>query len=145
VHVGQSAGVIKAGHEPEKSAVAEGSISTGHCTDFGGISISHRILGHVGGLVKEETEINLDKNNFDSDGGSCDRQVTNVTTGPIRTVTTYSAHQLSCLATGYSRAVRMSRRGSGHFPDEDDRDGSRNVCFLAIKLPVAAASHRAYY
>jgi hypothetical protein len=63
VHVGQGVGAIKAGHEPEKSAVAEGSISTGHCTDFSGISISHRILRHVCSLVKQATEINLDKNN----------------------------------------------------------------------------------
>jgi hypothetical protein len=39
----------------------------------------------------------------------------------------------------------MSRRGGGQFPDEDERDGSRNVCFLAIKSPVAAASHRICY
>ena len=36
----------------------------------------------------------------------------------------------------------MAWRGGGQFPDEDDRDGSRSVCFLAIKSPVVAASHR---
>lgn len=112
VHVAQGAGAMESGHEPEKSAVAEGNISMGHCTDFGGIPISHWILRHVGGLVKEATEINLDKNNFDSDGGSCDGQVMNVTTGPIRLVTAYSAHQMSCLATSYNRALRKSRRRS---------------------------------
>jgi len=55
MHVRQGVGAIKAGHEPKNSAVAEGSISTVHCTDFGGISISHRILRHVGALVKETT------------------------------------------------------------------------------------------
>jgi hypothetical protein len=93
VHVGQGVVAIKAGHEPKRSAVAEGSISKGHCSDFGGISISHRISRHVGDLVKEATEINLDKNNFKRrwlhiEPGlvTCNLQVMNVTTGPIRAV-----------------------------------------------------------
>jgi hypothetical protein len=64
VHVGQSVGTTKAGHETKKSALAEGTISTVRCTDFGGISISHRPLRHLGGLIKEAIELNLDKNNF---------------------------------------------------------------------------------
>lgn len=64
MHDGQGVGDIKAGHETGKSAGAEGSISMVHCTDFGGISLLHRPLRHVGGLVKEATELNLDKNIF---------------------------------------------------------------------------------
>jgi hypothetical protein len=51
VHVRQGVGVIKTGHKT-KSAGAEGSVSTVHCTDFGGISVSHRPLTHCGRVTK---------------------------------------------------------------------------------------------
>jgi hypothetical protein len=39
--------------EHRKSALAEHSISVGHCSDFSGTSLLHRTSGHVGRLVKE--------------------------------------------------------------------------------------------
>ena len=53
----------------EKSAEAERNISTNHRIDFSGTAILHRTPGYVDRLVKEATEIDLDKNNFNS--GEC--------------------------------------------------------------------------
>ena len=56
-------------HQAEKSAVADNSISMGHCFDFCGTSLLGITSGYVDGLVKEEVEIRLTKNNCNTDGG----------------------------------------------------------------------------
>ncbi|GFG30771.1 hypothetical protein Cfor_10855 [Coptotermes formosanus] len=55
-------------HQPKESAVAEHSISIGHCINFGGTSILDGSSGYVDRLVKEAIEIQLNKNNFNREG-----------------------------------------------------------------------------
>jgi hypothetical protein len=45
--------------QPEKSAVAEHSINTGHQIDFRNISVLNRASGYMDRLVKEATQIRL--------------------------------------------------------------------------------------
>jgi hypothetical protein len=57
-------------HQRDKSAVAEHSISTGHCFDFcGTASLLDITSGYVDGVVKETVEIRLTKNNCNTDDG----------------------------------------------------------------------------
>ena len=56
-------------HQPEKSAVADHSISTGHCFDFCGTSLLDRTSWYFVGLVKEAVEIRLTENNCNTDAG----------------------------------------------------------------------------
>ena len=56
-------------HQPEKSAVADHSISTGHCFDFSGTSLLDITSGYVDGLVKGAVAILLTKNYCNTDGG----------------------------------------------------------------------------
>jgi hypothetical protein len=56
-------------HQPEKSAVPDHSISTGHCFDFCRTSLLDITSGYVDGLVKEAVEIRLTKNNCNTDVG----------------------------------------------------------------------------
>ena len=53
-----------------KSRSSRGQHQHGSLRWFLRILIFHRTYRHVGGLVKKATEINLDKNNFNRDGGS---------------------------------------------------------------------------
>jgi hypothetical protein len=55
--------------EPEKSAVAENSINTGHRMDFSGTSVSDKRERYMDCLVKEAIEIRLNFSNFNRDGG----------------------------------------------------------------------------
>ena len=48
--------------------MAEHSISKGHGINFNDTSIIDRTSGYVNQLVKEATEVNLNKNNFNTDG-----------------------------------------------------------------------------
>lgn len=77
MYIGQTARAIKTRykehqrnigqHQPEKLAVVEYSISTGHCIESIGTSLLHRISGQVDRLVKKAIEIGLNKNNFKRD------------------------------------------------------------------------------
>ena len=53
-------------YQPDKSVVAEHSISVGYPIDFSRTSILNRTSG-LDHLVKETTEIHLKKNNFNRD------------------------------------------------------------------------------
>jgi hypothetical protein len=96
VYVGQSGRLIKTRckehqrymrlYQPEKSAVAEHIISTGHCTDFSGTSILDRSPGYVDRLVTEATDIRLNKNNFNREGGFILRQAWAPVTTPLMNV-----------------------------------------------------------
>jgi hypothetical protein len=55
--------------QPEKSAVAEHSISTGHHIDFNNVSVLDRASGYMNRLVKEAIQIRLNHKNFNSDNG----------------------------------------------------------------------------
>jgi hypothetical protein len=55
-------------HQPE-SAAAEHSTNMHHCINFSGTPIFDRTSGYVDCLVKEATEIHLNKNNFNRDSG----------------------------------------------------------------------------
>jgi hypothetical protein len=73
-YVGQSGRTIEARckehqryarlYQPEKSAVAEHSISMGHHINFSSTSMLYRTSGYLDHLVKEAIEIHLKKNNF---------------------------------------------------------------------------------
>jgi hypothetical protein len=78
-------------HQPEKSAVAEHNISTGHCCDFSGTSLIDRTSGYVDGIVKEAVEIRFTKNNCNTDDGFIlsdawppTTMLMNVKAGPLR-------------------------------------------------------------
>jgi hypothetical protein len=78
VYIGQSGRSIEArckehtGHirldQPEKSAIAEHSISTGHQIDFN-VSVLDRASGYMDRLVKEAIQIRLNHKNFNRDHG----------------------------------------------------------------------------
>jgi hypothetical protein len=55
--------------QPEKSAVAEHSINTGHRIDFSSTSVLDKAAGYMDRLVKEAIEIRLNPRNFNRDGG----------------------------------------------------------------------------
>jgi hypothetical protein len=55
-------------HQPEKSAVADHRISTGHCFNFFDTLLLDLTSGYVDGLVKEAVEIRLTKNDCNTDG-----------------------------------------------------------------------------
>jgi hypothetical protein len=55
--------------QPEKSAVAEHSVNTGHQIDFSNITILDRISGYVDRLMKEAIHIRQNKENFSRDNG----------------------------------------------------------------------------
>jgi hypothetical protein len=55
--------------QPEKSAVAEHSINTGHQIDFSNISVLDRASGYMDRLFKEAFQIRLNYKNFNRDSG----------------------------------------------------------------------------
>jgi hypothetical protein len=55
--------------QPEKSAVAEHSINTGHQIDFNNTSVLDRASGYMDCLVKEAIQIRLNHKNFNRDNG----------------------------------------------------------------------------
>jgi hypothetical protein len=55
--------------QPEKSAVAEHSVNTGHQIDFSNITILDRTSGYMDRVVKEAIHIRLNKENFNRDNG----------------------------------------------------------------------------
>jgi hypothetical protein len=55
--------------QPEKSAVAEHSINTGHQIDFNNISLLDRASGYMDHLVKEAIQIRLNYRNLNRDSG----------------------------------------------------------------------------
>jgi hypothetical protein len=55
--------------QPEKSAVAEHSINTGHQIDCNNVSVLDRASGYMDHLVKEAIQIRLNYNNFNRDSG----------------------------------------------------------------------------
>jgi hypothetical protein len=55
--------------QPEKSAVAEHSINTGHQIDFNSVSVLDTASGYMDRLVKEAIEIRLNHKNFNRDSG----------------------------------------------------------------------------
>jgi hypothetical protein len=79
VHIGQTGKSIEArckehmGHiqldQPEKSAVAEHSINTGHQIDFNNFSVLGRASGYMACLVEEAIQIRLNQKNFNRDNG----------------------------------------------------------------------------
>jgi hypothetical protein len=54
--------------QPEKSAVAEHSINTGHKINFN-VSVLDRASGYMDRLVKEAIQIRLNQKNFNRDYG----------------------------------------------------------------------------
>jgi hypothetical protein len=56
-------------HQPQKSAVAEHSVNTGHQIDFSNITILDRTLGYMERIMKEAIHIRLNKENFNRDNG----------------------------------------------------------------------------
>ncbi|KAJ4432364.1 hypothetical protein ANN_20983 [Periplaneta americana] len=54
---------------PDKSAVAQHSLETGHKIDFGATTILDKTSGYWDLVIKEAIEIQLDGNNFNRDGG----------------------------------------------------------------------------
>jgi hypothetical protein len=52
---------------PEKSAVAEHSINTGHKIDFNNVLVLDRALGYMDHLFKEAIQIRLNQNNINRD------------------------------------------------------------------------------
>jgi hypothetical protein len=50
--------------EPEKSAMAEHSINTGHCIDFGSTTVLDKAAGYRDRLIREAIEIRLNTSNF---------------------------------------------------------------------------------
>jgi hypothetical protein len=55
--------------QPEKSAVAEHSVNTGHQIDFSNITILDRTLGYTDRIVKEAIHIRLNRENFNRGNG----------------------------------------------------------------------------
>jgi hypothetical protein len=55
--------------QPEKSAVAEHSINSGHRIAFSSTSVLDKAAGYVDRLVKGASENRLNFNNFNRDGG----------------------------------------------------------------------------
>jgi len=55
--------------QPEKSAVAEHSVNTGHQIDFSNITILDRTSGYMDRVVKEAIHIRLNRKNFNRDNG----------------------------------------------------------------------------
>ncbi|KAJ4427829.1 hypothetical protein ANN_25608 [Periplaneta americana] len=53
---------------PDKSAVAQHSLETGHKIDFSATSILDKTSGYWDLVIKEAIEIQLDGNNFNRDG-----------------------------------------------------------------------------
>jgi hypothetical protein len=66
----------------------------------------------------------------------------NVRAGPSRGVLD-SAQQPSCLTTRY--IMTRTDFGGRQFPDDEDRDGPRNVGLLATQTPDADASPGIFY
>jgi hypothetical protein len=62
--------------QPEKSAMADHSTSTGHRIDFSSTSALDKTAGYMDRLVKEATEIRLNFNNFN-------RRSPHVNPGPV--------------------------------------------------------------
>jgi len=55
--------------KPQKSAVVEHSVNTGHCIDFNNISGLDNATGYMDWIVKEAIKIWLNAENFNSDSG----------------------------------------------------------------------------
>jgi hypothetical protein len=55
--------------QPEKSAMAEHSINTGHQIDFNKISVLDRTSEYMDRLVNEAIQMRLNKKNFNRDSG----------------------------------------------------------------------------
>jgi hypothetical protein len=55
--------------QPEKSAVAEHSVNTGHQIDFSNITILDRTSGYMDQVVKEAIHMRLNRKNFNRDNG----------------------------------------------------------------------------
>jgi hypothetical protein len=55
--------------QPEKSAVAEHSINSGHQIDFNSVSVLDRTSEYMDRLVKEAIQIRLNHKNFNRDNG----------------------------------------------------------------------------
>lgn len=74
----------------------------------------------------------------------------NVKAGPseagtwLRRPTFLSRHQLSTKGLGRCIMAQTDVRGS-QFPDDEDKDGPRNIGLLAIQPPDATASPRIFY
>jgi hypothetical protein len=56
-------------NQPEKSAVVEHSINTGHQIDFNSISVLDRASEYMDHLIKEAIQIRLNHKNFNRDSG----------------------------------------------------------------------------
>jgi hypothetical protein len=55
--------------QPDKSAMAEHSINTGHCIDFNKTIVLDRTSCYMDRLVKETIGIRLNNQNFNRNGG----------------------------------------------------------------------------
>jgi len=102
-------------HQSKKSRVAENSSSTGHCINFRATSILDITSEYTDCLVKEATEIHLNKNNVNRDCGFIMSQAWSPITNRLMTVkaeqVSESAHQPSCLTTSYNLQVYHNAGG----------------------------------
>ena len=141
-------------YQPE-SAATEHSINTHHCINFSCTSTFNRTSGYVDSLVKEATEIHLNKNNFNRDSRFILSQVwspiinmlmkSNMRIEQSMYLTPPTNHRVSPPATmGRYIMMQTDVRGS-QFPDGEDRDGPSNVCYLTIHPPDTAARPRTFY